>query len=592
MSGGAYSTPNSGNEEHPEYWSAAYSKNLDKLSPKQFGIKVDKDVMVELKSGYAVCLDIYRPDNVGKFPVIVTCSPYSKDVQVMDISSQPFNSPMFDHQVEAGDVNFFVERGYAYIVMDAPGTGKSEGAYRGPYSEDEQGAISEVIEWAAQQSWSDGRIGMNGISHFGIIQLLVAAHKPKGLEAIFPVEISVSEYDNIYNEGILNSRGWFIEVDRAVNNHVNVTQEEIGQERYRSLINEVLRNPEVAQNSYLRRMLAAPQGKAFFVDCLLHPLDDVPFWNTRSPLGKLKEIKIPTYLGGIWTYHSLGMAMGPFRAYNDESLDVPKKLIIYANRGEYSLPYKELNWEILRWYDHWLKDIDTGMMEEPPIKTIVNGGRFRYESEWPPKRTRYDRLYLRTFGRLLNEPEDVDNILPEVLIHNPPVVSNNDFYLTFQTPPFKSSFEMTGFSLLKLYCSIDTEDANFVVRTYEVGEGGKKKLLQNGYLKASHWKIKESSDWMVIHDHSRREKIQPGQVAEYTIQLSSVSRVIKAGHSIELQIDTQNITKSESYYHKFGILGSIPSGEQTVYKIYRDLAHLSYLQIPVVPYSEETRWIK
>lgn len=575
----------------PPYWSRSHVRNLEKLSQAKYSVKAEKDVFVDLKNGTRVCIDVYRPDASGKFPGLVADSPYSKDVQVIRMPQQPFNAPLFDHQIEAGDVDFFVKRGYVFVIMDAPGTGKSEGAYRGGYSKDEQEAVAQVIDWLGEQPWSNGNVGMMGISHFGTIQPLVAALRPKHLKAIFPVDFTISDYETYYFGGVLHTTGWYIEIDRAINNPVVVTKEELGDVKYKALVDELMETPDVKNNSYFRKIMVAPQsGKSYFADGVLHPLDGVPYWNERSPLTVLKDINIPTYLAGMWHIYP-GYGQAHFRGFLSNDLNVPKKLLVYNDRDKFTLPFRDINWEILRWYDHWLKGIDTGIMDEPQIKILVNSEKYRYENEWPPKRTTYERFYLKTLGRMQTEPENYPELAPDVLVHTPPTISKDEMWLTYRTPEFQSPFEMTGFSLLKLYCSLDTDDANFVARTFDVGETGDKKLLQYGWLKASHRKVKEESDWLVLHDDTQSESVTPGSIEEYLIQLSSISRIIQPRHSIELQIGTQNIIKSD-FYHKFGLLGPVPSGTQTVYKLYRDSERQSYLQFPVIHSTDPSQLIR
>jgi uncharacterized protein len=150
-------------------------------SQPQYGIKLDHNVMVSVRDGVKIAVNIFRPDAPGKFPVLLAMSPYGKDAQTFDTPPQPFGKSVFEASVESGDPNYYVSRGYVYVIGDIRGTGDSEGEYDGVFSRNEGRDGADVVEWLAKQPWSDGQVALAGICYFAGEQLHIAAEAPPSL---------------------------------------------------------------------------------------------------------------------------------------------------------------------------------------------------------------------------------------------------------------------------------------------------------------------------------------------------------------------------------------------------------------------------
>ncbi len=573
----------------PPYWSPKYLKNVDKLSKPIYKIKEETDIYVKVRDGVRLCLNIFRPDSEGKFPVLLAESGYGKERQSIKIPPQSFDSIVFDHDIEAGNTKFFVSRGYVHVILDSRGVGKSEGEYWGPYNAYEQQDTADVIEWLAQQPWCNGNIGMIGISWFGGIQFLVAAQRPPHLRAIMPAEAQVDRYRRAYNGGIITPFYYYLETSE--NNPKLYSAKLYGKEELERRVKERLEDPEIKYNSYYYGVLASPSVKTAFADMLLHPLDG-PFWWERSGYKKFDKISIPVYVASFW-----GMGpntKGAFDALNDPTLNVPKRIGIFMQWREVSLPGPNmLNPQWLRWYDYFLKGIDTGMMDEPPIMLYVMGvKRFRFEREWPLARTIWTKYYLRRMGELATTPEDEDNIPPDAFIHNPPISSKRIESLTYSTAPLPKPLELTGPVALYLHAAIDQEDANFVTRLWDVSPNGDKTLLESGYLKASHRALdeKKSKPWQPYHTHLKAEPVPPGQVIQYAIDIGPISMVFAPYHRIELDITSMD-PLPQVHHHKIYLMNHLPSQTLTCYKIYRDAKYSSHLLLPVITDTPEEYYI-
>jgi hypothetical protein len=250
-------------------------------------------------------------------------------------------------------------------------------------------------------------------------------------------------------------------------------------------------------------------------------------------------------------------------------------------------PFHEFHDEIVRWYDHWLKGIDTGVMNEPPIKIFVHGiNEWRYENEWPLARTEWKKFYLRSRHRLLTDPEpfDTDSVPPDGFYQAPLTVTNTVSSISYRTPDLLEDTEVTGPCALSLHATIDTEDTNWIVRLYDVDPLGKKFQVTTGWLKASHREVDEnqSSPWAPHHPHTRSVPVTPGEMCEYAIKVFPMSNVFRKGHSMELEIRSiETPGDPEPGMPPEG--DHLNSGRATTHKIYRDKHHQSCLLLPTIP---------
>jgi uncharacterized protein len=165
------------------------------LSAVEHTMSRDVDQHVPLRGGGHLLADVYRPVAHGKFPVLIAASPYPRQVQDLGAPTAI---------IEAGNSGFFVCRGYVHVIANLRGTGGSTGEW-GFFDEQERLDLYDLVEWAAGQPWSDGNIGMIGISYFAIAQIGAAAARPPHLRAVFPFEVSSDLYEAAYHYGLFSS---------------------------------------------------------------------------------------------------------------------------------------------------------------------------------------------------------------------------------------------------------------------------------------------------------------------------------------------------------------------------------------------------
>lgn len=558
------------------------------MSQSIYEAKVEKDIYVKMRDGTQLCVDIYRPNVEGKFPALFAMSPYGKNTQ-RQLLPQPLPlSPMGDACCEAGDTNYLVSRGYVHVIADSRGTGQSQGEYYSMYSKQEAEDGYELVEWIAEQPWCDGNIGMIGISYYGTIQLVVASEQPPHLKAICPFEATTDQYLACYHGGALD--GFYTEL--ATGRHSTLswhgytraklkswTQKMLPREEFERRLREAINDPDIIQYNLMYSILDAPEKNPVFFDILLNPFADSEYW--WNP--KLENIKIPVFCGVGW-FPNCGpkFVRGPFMVY--QRVQGPKKLIMFPP-GWLDRPFSQYHALIVRWYDYWLKGIDTGIMDEPPVKLFITGdNRYRYESEWPLKRTKWTNFYLGTHGRLSTEPEPYYNELPpDGFVQEPLTVTTTVKTVKYATPPLSEDVEVTGPISLYLYASIDAEDSILKATVYDVDSFGRASVLTHGHLKLSHRALdkKRAKPWQPFHLHTREavKPVPPGAIQEYAIELYPFSNVFSKGHQIQLEISSLDVPGAAFSYH-------VCSSRTVSHKVYRDGKHQSRLYLPVIPRKE------
>jgi uncharacterized protein len=508
-----------------------------RTSEREYEILAERDVAIPMSDGIKLDGDLFRPDAKGKFPAILGVHPFEKSWQ--SAPSMPMGFDLYNGSIEAGDSNFFCRRGYAHVIVNVRGSGKSDGQFmnRGPQ---EVIDTCEVIEWIARQPWCDGNVGMFGPSYFAITQLQAAALHPPHLKALFaPFGYTDFYRDNYYHGGILFHRfvlGWANRIFRRTADHhphakwFSWTREKLGDAKFREAVEEALADPEIKAVPELIEALKNPERGAnpLIVDLVLNRLDG-EYYQERNV--RLDAIQIPTYLGGCWGIYGLHLP-GAFRAW--ESIQAPKKMVIgppiYLDRPVYQYQY-----ESLRWFDHWLKGMENGIMEEPPIRLFIVGtDEWKTAGDWPLPETRWTPFYLHA-NDLLSEHEFWPNDGCSSYEDN---LFNRRGGLTFLSPPLVENTEIVGPSALRLFASTTDTDVLWFVSLLDIAPTGEETLLTRGWLRGSQRAVdsSKSMDWEPFHPHTRREPLTPNEIYEFNIKINSIGNLFKAGHRIGVRI--------------------------------------------------------
>jgi len=550
-------------------------------SDRKYGIAVECDLSIPLNDGIHLDCDIFRPDAEGKFPAILGIHPYDKSQQIAPSMPQGFRR--INGSIEAGDSNFFVRRGYAHVIANVRGTGKSEGEFLN-YGPQEAKDTYEVIEWIARQPWCDGNVGMFGVSYFAIAQLQVAVLNPPHLKAIFaPFGYTDFYRDKCYHGGMLSHEfliGWANRIFRMIaGNRPNVkffcwTREKLGSAGFKEAIEGALQDREIRGVPTLVEALRNPEKDAnpLIVDIVLNKFDG-EYYRERNI--KHESIKVPAYLGACWGNYGLHLP-GAFRAW--ENITAPKKMVIgpaiYLDRPLYQYQY-----ESLRWFDHWLKGIDNGIMEEPPVRLFIMGSdEWKATEEWPLAETKWTPFYLHSNG-LLSEHEFWPNEGNSSFEDNP---FNRRGGLTFLSPPLVENTEIIGPIVLKLYASTTDDEVLWFISLFDVGPGGEERLLTRGWLRGSQRLVdtNKSKPWEPFHVHVKREPLRSGQIYDFDIKILPTGNLFKAGHRIGLRIRCVDDEKPKTSLEMIA-QGHLWRQTSSWITVYHDSEHPSCLLLPI-----------
>ena len=561
--------------------------------PVYDNVLTEKDVHIPMRDGIVLAADIHRPADNGKFPALLAYQPFGKKHEELAHRYPPQRRPsdLWDGALESGDTKDLVPRGYVHVIVDARGTGASGGELAGIFGVGGSGEgkdIYDVVEWIAAQPWCNGNVGMIGISYLASVQPIAAAQQPPHLKAIFPEGGHYDGYRHHYHGGILwhmpraavEGRGG----DSAfiINNPESYMKKTLPKEDFERLIEEALMNPDLARYPNYHQILKYPDIFPLWMDLLINPLDGEFYWGEMNSDERLDRTVIPAHfgvqLGRGWQF--------------EETVDAylkaqgPKWLVIRPGPPMQERPFHEFHDEIIRWYDYWLKGIDTGIEDEPTIKIFVDGIKeWRYASEWPLPETKWTKFYLRTGHRLLTEPEPFDSevVPPDGFYQAPLTVTDNVHSLTYTSPVLMDDVEIIGSAALYIHAMIDTDDTNWIVSLWDIDPEGKRSQVTTGWLKASHRDIDEtkSKPWAPYHPHTKAAPVPPGAIVEYPISIYPISNVFRIGHKIQLEIKSLEPTSAVNVMLP-PESGHLNSARATTHKIFRDCEHLSYLLLPVI----------
>ncbi len=496
-------------------------------SERKYDVTVERDVHVRMPDGTVLDGNIYRPASSERFPVILGAHAYNKDLQSPPLRPVGF-TPMRGY-MESGDSTFFARRGYIHAVFNVRGTGKSEGFYQllGPLEIQD---ICHLIDWLAAQPWSSGNVGMFGVSYFAKLAKSVAAAGPKPLKAIFAPFAGADEYRHrSYHGGIL-AHGFLTHWRNSLHrpNYRSLVKERVGEEAYKQAIEQVKRDEEIIAVPALREALqnAEVPTNALVVDVLLNPLDG-PFWHERN--ARDADAVVPAYLGACWGNYAAHLP-GAFTAWKEWK--GPKKMVIgpgiYLDRPVYQ--YQD---ESLRWFDYWLKGIENGIMEEPPIRCFIPPtGEWKSLNDWPPPEARWTTFYLHADGMLseheLWPDEGADSFTESSFEHGS---------LIYATPPLVENTELLGPSVLTLYLSTTDTEALLFVTLLLIDREGKEHEMTRGWLRASQHRLRDDSEpWEPVLAHQKRELLEPGKIYELRIPIVPTGRLFQAGERIAVRI--------------------------------------------------------
>jgi uncharacterized protein len=553
-----------------------------------------------MRDGVTLRANVYRPPE-GHWPVLLTRLPYGKDLALGSATLDPIQA---------------ARRGYVVIVQDTRGRFASEGEWRPFETEAEDGV--DTIAWAADLPYSDGQVGMFGVSYFGFTQWAAAINQPPALKAIAPritwsdplngfgfrggaLELGTQAHWGLqmgFDQYGRQYRGDFAKLGAAFWSLAGEI-DQLGTEGYASL--------PLSEFAPLRRHPVLPR----FFEQVHKPLDR-DFLEPVSISGKYDRVQVPALIVGGWYDIFLADAIAHFQGMRNAGQ--PTKLLIGPwTHSDSRSPVGDLNFGVasqagfinlqydidrlqLRWFDHWLKGVDTGMLAEPPIKLFVMGANlWRDEQEWPLARAVPTPYYLHSGGALStslpgSEPPDryVYDPADPVPTHGGALLMAPEFLtgprdqraiearadvLTYTTGVLEQDLEVTGPISVTLWACSSAVDTDFVARLVDVYPDGRAYNLTDGIIRARYRTGQ--------HD----ELLEPGVPTRFVIDLWATSNVFRAGHRVRLQITSSNFPRWDRNPNTGHPLGSDSIADLRVAEqsVLHDAEHPSHVLLPLVP---------
>jgi putative CocE/NonD family hydrolase len=558
-------------------------------------IAVDTGVRVPLRDGVALTADVYRPAGAGRHPVLVMRLPYDRRYAQNYLYAHP---------------SWYARQGYAVVAQDMRGRWGSEGRFDPLVNEGRDGA--DTVAWAAEQPWSNGRVGTYGFSYPGMSQLLLAAEQPPGLGAVIPALAPSQLRDGwIYEGGAFSlafALGWAIELG-------------VGEARRRS---PALEPALLAAAGDTARWLAhrplrdlplfREQGICrFYFDWIEHETDGA-WWTPRQVEGRYDRVRVPAMHVAGWYDVFVD---GSLRNYAGLRGQAPQRLVVGpwhhlpalvaagpVTFGQASL--RDLDADQLAWFDLWLRDHDRGGAGRPPVSAYLTGAdRWVELDDWPPAGTRPVRWWLHSRGRanamagdgtLSTEPPGAEP--PDVFVYDPAVpvpsagghsccdpayapmgpadqapVEALQGVLVYTSDQLSRPLVAAGMVEAELHAVSSAVDTDWVVKLCDVDERGRSVNLQEGIVRA---RFRHSLDEPVL--------LAPGEPEAYRVRLGSLFHRFAPGHRVRVQVASSSFPAWEpnpNTGHPLGV-DALPDRVVATQQVLHTAGAASFVTLPLL----------
>lgn len=561
--------------------------------PGPYKIQTLYNLPVPMRDGTRLSADVYLPVVEGKFPVLVTRTPYDSMAEI-----------------ERNTACYFASYGYVVVVQDVRGRYDSEGTFSPFLKEAEDGYDTQ--QWCAEQPWSNGVVGTYGGSYVAATQWLPAPLRNPHLRAMVSfVGMSDPRQGWVYGGGAFMlsmnlTWGAFL-----VDGRTNQPPLAISTSDWHKAF---LRLPVVEQPEAIGR-----KG-AFFKDWLEHA-ENNEYWDRWSNRGKYSEIDVPVLHIGGWydvfrdgtlenftgmvtqgrtprARQSQKLIMGPW--YHSFG---PIRKVGDVDFGEAAL----INLDEIRrrWFDYWLKGLDNGVMNEPPVKLFAMGdNQWRDEREWPLVRAQRTPYYFQSNGhansaagdgvlslmkpttdftdRFTYDPNNpvptrggnsccTPQIVPEGAWDQRKIEARQDV-LVYTSGALEKDLEVTGPVKVVLYASSSAPDTDFTAKLVDVYPDGYAQNVTDGIIRARY-----------RNGLGRAEFLEPGQVYKFEIDLGGTSHVFKSGHRLRVEISSSNFPRFDRNLNTKDRVGFGTTPRVAEQTVYHSEQYPSHILLPVVP---------
>ncbi len=562
-------------------------------------IKIERYQAALMRDGAKLYADVYRPKADGRYPVLVVRTPYGVQRDLVHETMMKF-----------------AQRGYAVVVQDVRGRYESEGRWD-PFRDEAKDGF-DTVEWAAKQSWSNGKVGMQGGSYLGHVQWRAASLTPPSLVAIFPAVASTNIYANWITHGgafrLSFNYGWGVV---RMPNRIMLPQ---------YWHTETYSPPELKYETILRHLplkdadlRSASYEVKHYRDWIAHPGYD-SYWKEISDEEQFANVNVPVHTSGGWFDIFLQGTINGFVGVRQqgatEAARRGTKMIVGAWGHGPSQKFGDVDFGTqamrvqfereLRWFDHYLKGIDNGIDREPPVEIFYMGiNQWNKEADWPLPGTKFTPYYIASEGQANSAsgngrlhaslPAGGDAASDQYLYdpNNPvPTVGGNNCcgtptlagprdqraiedrkdILVYTSQPFTQPLAIAGPVKMKLFASTDGTDTDWVVKLVDVHPNGFAMNIAEGILRARYRK-----------GTNNMELLKPGEVYEFEVDLVGTANVFLPGHRIRLDITSSHFPQFDRNPNTGDIFGSTSRMRVAKQTIFHTAARPSHILLPVVP---------
>ena len=553
-----------------------------------YDVEIRLDVKVPMRDGVNLSADIYFPKAQGKFPTVLMGTPYSNNMDLM---------------IEKG--RRLANHGYVCVIQDCRGRWDSDGDYYPLNNEALDGY--DIQEWIGRQAWSDGKIGMAGSSYGGWVQWQSAPQRSEFLICLVPRVMCCGLFSGlVYPGGAFQLNVLMTWGMRTSGRTAQSIEYYNWTEAFRGL-------PLIKKDEIVGRNLP------FWKDWIQHPKYD-DYWAATNVEERWNEIAAPAFIMSGWydlysqkafiNYNGLRQHGGTTQAQQSKLIvgPWPHALSTSTQTGDIDFgdgSMVDLEGEELRWFDYWLKGIDNGIVDEPPLRLFIMGvNEWHDEHEWPLARTKWQKWYLHSNGganTLLGNgglsTELAREEVPDHFVYDPhypvqtmggnnccsphivpwgpydqrPVEMRNDV-LCYTSAPLEADMEVTGPIKVVLYAATDGRDTDWTAKLVDVSPMGYAMNLCDGIIRARY-----------REDFTDPTLLEPNKVYEYEIDLAATGNVFGKGHCVRVEISSSNFPRFDRNLntgHEIGTDTEMRPAQQTVY---HSRSYPSHILLPVIP---------
>jgi hypothetical protein len=560
-------------------------------------IRILRHCEVPMRDGVRLYADVYLPRAEGRYPVLVVRTPYG-------VQRDGVHETMIK----------FAQRGYAVVMNDTRGRYESEGRWEPFRTEAADGY--DTIQWAAKQSWSNGRVATQGGSYLGHVQWRAGGEQPPNLVAMFPAVASTSIYANWITLGgafrLSFNYGWGVV---RMPNRIMLPQ----YWHTESYSPTELRYETILRHLPLKDgdLLSAGYTVQHYRDWIAHPDYDA-YWKEISDEERFDKINVPVHTSGGWfdifVQGTINGFVGVRKHGANERARRESKMIIGAWGHGPSQKFGDVDFGVsnnrvqfeteLRWFDHYLKGVDNGIDREPPVEIFYMGvNQWQHEQDWPIPGTKFTPWYLASGGaantasgngRLIaalpggaasdqysydpNDPVPTlggNNCCGTPTLAGPkdqrPLAARRDI-LVYTSEPVTEPLAIAGPVKMKLFAATDGPDTDWVVKLIDVHPNGFAMNICEGILRA---RYRRGTD--------RPELLKPNEVYEYEIDLVGTASVFLPGHRLRVDITSSHFPqfdRNPNTGEPFGSSARVRVARQT---IFHTAPRASHIVLPVVP---------